>query len=152
MTGREITIQEALQIARQTSIDAETRRLKCYEEEAKRNQMCSIPEHDIPITTLAKEIHERAIQKGFWESGVDRNDGEMIALMHSELSEALEAIRQRNPPSEHIPEFSGVEEEFADLIIRVLDTCYARGYRIEEAIHAKMKYNNGRPYKHGKEF
>ena len=54
--------------------------------------------------------------------------------MHSELSEALEALRQGNPRSEHIPEFSGVEEEMPDLIIRVLDAAAARSWRVGEAL------------------
>lgn len=101
---------------------------------------------------MAEYIHAWATRKGFWEEGKDRNDGEMIALMHSELSEALEAIRHGNPPDDKIPEFSGVEAELADVIIRIMDTAAARGWRVAEALVAKMAYNEGRPYKHGKLF
>lgn len=81
-----------------------------------------------------------------------RNEGEMIGLMHSELSEALEGLRHGNPPSEHIPEFNCMEEELADTVIRIADLCKAKGYRLGEAIEAKMAFNEGRPYKHGKKF
>ena len=96
---------------------------------------------------VAKSVHQNAVDKGWWET--ERNDGEMIALMHSELSEALEAIRHGNPASDHIPEFTGLEEEFADVIIRIMDTALARGLRLPEAILAKMAFNAGRQYKHG---
>ena len=71
--------------------------------------------------------HTNAMEKGFYGEpyNMNRNVGEAIALMHSELSEALEAHLHGNPPSDHIPEFSGLEEEFADLLIRVFDTAYA---------------------------
>lgn len=83
------------------------------------------------------------------ELAAQRNEAEMIALMHSELSEAVESIRHGNPPSDHIPEFSGVEEELADVIIRIFDLAERKGYRIAEAMIAKMKFNDGRPYRHG---
>lgn len=102
------------------------------------------------INVWAEDIHSWAQGKGFWDE--ERNDGECIALMHSELSEALEGLRHGNPPSEHIPDFSAVEEEFADVIIRIMDTCHARGYRIGEAMATKMAFNEGRPYRHGKKF
>ena len=97
-----------------------------------------------------EKIHATAKAKGFWDG--PRNDGEMIALMHSELSELLEALRDGNPPSKKIAEFSAAEEEIADLIIRALDMCGGRGWRVGQAIDAKMKYNAWREYKHGREF
>lgn len=104
------------------------------------------------FNSYANYIHKWAIKKGFWENGKDRNDGEMIALMHSELSEALESLRHGNPPDDKIPEFNGAETELADCIIRIMDTAAARGWNVAEAIVAKMAYNEKRPYKHGKNF
>lgn len=53
---------------------------------------------------MQREVHETAIAKGWWDEG--RGHGEIIALIHSELSEALEAIRNGEPQSEKIPEFT----------------------------------------------
>ena len=72
-----------------------------------------------------------------------------IVLMHSELSEALEAVRQGNPQSEKIPEFTLLEEELADVVLRIMNFGGQLGLRISEAIIAKDEYNNNRPYKHG---
>ncbi len=77
------------------------------------------------------------------------NVGEKIALMHSELSEALEYLRKDNGPSDHIPEFSGAEEEFADCIIRIMNTAQRLHFRVAEALIAKQAFNAGRPFKHG---
>lgn len=114
---------------------------------------------DETLDRLGRYIHDWAVDKGFWAK--PRNDGEMIALMHSELSEALEAIREVQPelggyhgsqPSKHVPEITALEEEMADTIIRILDFSYAKGLRIGRAVRMKMAFNEGRPHKHGKEF
>jgi len=101
---------------------------------------------------VAADAHYAAELKGFWENGVERNNGEMLCLIHSEISEALEALRRGNPPDDKVPEFTSVETELADAVIRIMDLAHARGWRVSQAIEAKMKFNAGRPHKHGKEF
>ena len=110
------------------------------------------------LNELSKEIHANAVEKGFWEG--ERNFGEQIALMHSELSEALEEYRDGKPNIYYKANcgcMSGIGEkpegiaiEFADTIIRILDTCAAMKIDIEWAIKLKMTYNKSREYKHGK--
>lgn len=99
---------------------------------------------------MAMKINDTATQHGWWDD--DRSDGECIALMHSELSEALEALRKDNPSSTKIPEFSNIEEELADCIIRIMDYGTQNQLDIAGAIIAKQQYNETRPYKHGKRF
>jgi NTP pyrophosphatase (non-canonical NTP hydrolase) len=95
-------------------------------------------------------VHQVAVSKGWWEE--ERNPGEMIALMHSELSEALEGLRKGNPPDEHLPEFKSVEVELADCIIRIMDFAARWGLRVGDALVSKHAFNATRPYKHGKVF
>lgn len=106
-----------------------------------------------PTLTVMLKIQAALVSQfmqtqGFWESD---NTGEKIALMHSELSEALEADR-KNLDAEHIPGFTGVEEELADVIIRILDFAGHHQLRLGEALSAKIAYNLTRPFKHGKAY
>lgn len=93
--------------------------------------------------------HAIAKRKGFWDEA--RNKAEMIALMHSELSEMLEAVRKPGPDA-HCPEFAGEAIELADLLIRAFDYAAGHGIPLEAALKAKLRFNLTRPYKHGKKF
>ena len=112
------------------------------------------------LSQMSARCYSNSHAHGFWPKdyeptathNVGRNDGEAIALKHSELSELLEAVRDGNPPSEKIPGFTLAEEELADLLIRTMDYAHGRGFRLAEAVLAKHAYNLGRPHKHGREF
>lgn len=76
---------------------------------------------------------------------------EKIALMGTELGEMLEGIRGKNI-SDKLPGFSAEEEELADVFIRGMSYGDMFSLRLGFAIIAKARYNNSRPYKHGKKF
>lgn len=92
--------------------------------------------------------HKTATDAGWYrnpETGevIKRNFGEVVALMHSELSEALEADR-KDLMDDKLPHRKGVEVEFADCIIRILDTAEELGLDVPGAIIEKNRYNKER--------
>ena len=99
---------------------------------------------------LAKEIYKNAVEHDFWKGEV--NDGERMALIHAEVSEALSALREGNPSSNQIIEYTRAEEELADTVIRIMDYCFGKDLDIAGAILAKIEYNKSREYMHGKTF
>lgn len=106
-----------------------------------------------PLNDLAQLIHGTAVAKGFWDQ--ERNMGEMLMLMVSELAEALEEHRDGHDSvwfadGSNKPE--GVAVELADCIIRALDTLRSLNVDIDGIIKMKMDYNDTRPYKHGKKY
>jgi hypothetical protein len=108
------------------------------------------------LNELARECWNNAVDHGFRE-GTDPTDirqtSTELMLITSELAEALETLRDNRLFDTYYrgdgkPE--GFPIELADAIIRILDTCAARGIDIDEAVRIKMAYNTTRPYKHGK--
>ena len=104
------------------------------------------------LDTLSAVLHENAIEKGFWD-GEYTNDkvGNKLALVHSEVTEILEAIRKSHGSEK-------VVEEMADVIIRLLDIYAAMRneeqvlHSLDEVLEAKINKNKERPKLHGNLF
>tara|TARA_E500000331_G_scaffold342891_1_gene377053 strand:- start:387 stop:722 length:336 start_codon:yes stop_codon:yes gene_type:complete len=105
------------------------------------------------INDLVKASYQNAKDHGWHDE--PRTVGDLICLMHSELSEALEEHRNGKAPSQTYynetkpskPE--GIPIELADCIIRIFDFCGLHNIDLEKALEIKMDYNRTRPYRHG---
>lgn len=102
------------------------------------------------FAALAVDIHQMNYSNGFWDGSQD-SFGQKIALVHSELSEALEADR-KNLMDDKLPDRPGREVELADAMIRIFDLAGRYGMDLGGALVAKIAYNASRPYKHGKAY
>lgn len=101
------------------------------------------------INDWVKEITEWGDEKGFADTARDLPLA--LALVHSEVSEVLEAWRRRKA-NFYIVEGNkpeGIGIELADIVIRVMHICGAMGINLEDMMERKMAYNETRPYKHG---
>ena len=107
---------------------------------------------DFGLDALAALLHETAREKGFWDGEYSHDKvGNKLALVHSEVTEVLEAIR-KNKGSEEIV------EEMSDVIIRLLDIYAAMRneetilHSLDEILEKKININKDRPKLHGNLF
>jgi NTP pyrophosphatase (non-canonical NTP hydrolase) len=104
------------------------------------------------LDALSAMLHEIAKEKGFWDGEYTHDKiGNKLALVHSEVTEVLEAIR-KSKGSEYIV------EEMADVIIRLLDVYAAMRneeqilHSLDEVLESKINKNKERPKLHGNLF
>jgi NTP pyrophosphatase (non-canonical NTP hydrolase) len=117
------------------------------------------------VPEIVEAAHANSMAKGFWDDQkravnstrldqglVQRTIPEKLALIHSEVSEALEDYRdgamvttvdEKGKPV-------GFPSELADIVIRVCDLAGALEIDLDAEIARKMRHNAGRPRKHGK--
>ena len=122
------------------------------------------------VNDYAREVHENAVAHGWWEGG-ERSFPEIAALIHSEVSEALEEYREGKPliygcwgfngaycehsencdkpKTEGSCKPEGLAVELCDAVIRIFDYLAYLGVDIETILVAKHEYNKSREYRHG---
>jgi len=100
------------------------------------------------INNLCDDLHFDNVDAGWYtdiKTGLplERNIGEIIALIHSELSEALEACR-KGLNDDKLPHRLGIEVELADAVIRIMDLCGYQKLDLGGAMLEKIAYNRQR--------
>lgn len=99
------------------------------------------------INEIAKEIHDNSVAHGWYDE--PRTFGDIVALCHSELSEALEAYRNKEDMcwlNGDKPD--GMAVEMVDCVIRIFDYLVSEGIDVEHIMKLKHEYNKSRPYRH----
>lgn len=101
---------------------------------------------------MARRVHIIAQEKGFWDGAVTYDKiGNKLALIHSEVTEVLEAIRKNQGSEKTV-------EEFADVVIRLVDLYQAMinsghiEHSLDNILENKIEKNRARPTLHGNRF
>ncbi len=119
------------------------------------------------VSELVKTAHQNALDHGFWDN--PHEFGTYIALITSELSEALEEEREGKPTVYYSGRIAnrtvesltltdvckkpeGIAVELVDAILRICDLLGFLQVDVDDVLKIKMEYNKTREYKHGKYF
>lgn len=110
------------------------------------------------IASLQEECHRIATDHGWWED-TDVDDPNVVAgklaLIHSEVSEALEEVRKGRYFTYYETGMDGKSKplgfgiELADTVIRILDLCGEMNIDLEDCIRTKIRFNKTRAHRHG---
>ena len=101
----------------------------------------------VGLNECAKDCHEAAVKGGWWHDSEgkkkERNVGELLCLIHSEISEAMEGAR-KGLMDTHLEHKSMMEVELADAIIRIFDLAESKNFNLGQTIYEKLEYNRSR--------
>jgi len=113
----------------------------------------------MPLDQIADIVHANARSKGFHDGPDSEFLANQVNNLHSEVSELWDAYRQgmlhalcdkgAKMIEMGLPPLTCIEEEYADIVIRVLDQCRRQNVDIVRAIMVKHHYNQSRPHMHG---
>ena len=115
------------------------------------------------LNEMGQECHQIAVEHGFWPesrswpydkeqytfNGADLMVGVKLALIHSEVSEALEEYRVKRDEQENIRNLGC---ELVDAIVRIVELCHYLGFDMDNAYAGIVGNNRNRPYRHSKRF
>lgn len=104
----------------------------------------------LTVKQIQKEAYDHALTKGFWDNAP--SIGDKLALIHAEVSEALEEFRDGHmglyyKGTDPKPEGFGIE--LADAVVRIADLAERLNIDLDEMIKVKMRYNKTRAHMHG---
>ena len=118
-----------------------------------RDSLTPLGPAELRLAEYQRQVHETAVAHGWWDE--PRPVLEAIALIHAEISEAVEEYRNDNSDLTAVHrdpatgKVDGFGVELADAVIRILDLCEHLGIDMEALLVEKAAYNETRPYRHG---